>query len=102
MIPLGPSNVGGVDNFKVEATITNTGNETVKLLDDPRTLASATPVDKFSIVHANGGNPSFSGVFVKYSPEIAAKEGEYKVIAPGGSIKVVHNCMFSNQFFLCI
>ena len=97
--PLGPSNVGGVDNFKVEATITNTGNETVKLLDDPRTLASTLPVDKFTIVHANGGNPSFMGMFVKFSPEIAAKEGEYSVLAPGDSLKVVHNCTSSNQFF---
>ena len=84
-----------MDNFKVEAIITNTGKETVKLLDDPRTLASATPVDKFSIVHANGGLASFTGMFVKYSPEIAAKLGEYSVLAPGDSIKVVHNCTFS-------
>jgi len=66
----------------------------VKLLDDPRTLVSATPVDKFSIVHANGGLPLFTGLSIKYSPEIAAKLGEYKTLAPGESIKVEHNCMF--------
>ena len=89
-----------MDNFKVEAIITNIGKETVKLLDDPRTLASDTPVDKFSIIHANGDQPSFIGMLVKYSPEIAAKEGEYKVLAPGESTKVVHNCTFSKPILL--
>ena len=89
-----------MDDFKVEATITNTGNETVKLLDDPRTLASSSPVDKFSIVHANGGRPSFTGIMVKYSPEIAARSGGYTILAPGDSIKVVHNCTLSDQYSL--
>ena len=89
-----------MDDFKVEATITNTGSETVNLLDDPRTLASSDPVDKFSIVHANGGRPTFTGMFMKYSPEIAARSGGYTILAPGASIKVIHNCTSSSQHSL--
>jgi len=94
--PLGPSNVRGVNNFKVEATITNTGTEAVKILDDPRTLASTRSVNKFSIIHANGGSPSFTGIAVKYSPESAAKAGAYTVLAPGASMNVTHDCRSSN------
>jgi len=83
--------VDGVDKLKVVATITNTGSEVVKLLDDPRSLASRRPVNKFSILSSKGSRPSFTGIRVKYSPEVAAKMGAYTELAPGASLKVIHD-----------
>ena len=88
----------GVDKLKVVATITNTGSEVVKLLDDPRSLASRRPVNKFSILSSKGGRPSFTGIRVKYSPEVAAKMGAYTELAPGASLKVIHDR--TSQFVL--
>ncbi|PPQ90621.1 hypothetical protein CVT25_006705 [Psilocybe cyanescens] len=87
----GPSSVTGVENLKVIATITNTGDEILKVLNDPRSLLSKLPANKFSITDGRGSRPSFTGVKVKYSPEYAAKQGGFTVLAPGASISVTHD-----------
>jgi peptidyl-Lys metalloendopeptidase len=93
----GPASIKDVENLKVTATITNTGSETLKILDDPRSLISTRPVNKFSITDAKGTRPSFTGIKVKYSPEAAAAAGAYTVLAPGASLSITHNCTWSNQ-----
>ena len=60
----GPSAVNGANNFKVSATITNTGDETLTLLNDPRGPLSKIPAETFSIVHESGDVPEFVGVKV--------------------------------------
>ncbi|KAF4611490.1 hypothetical protein D9613_004137 [Agrocybe pediades] len=87
----GPKSAAGVENLRVVATITNTGSETVKVLNDPRTLLSKRPVNKFSITDGVGRRPAFTGIKVKYSPEAAAKLGGYTVLAPGASVSVTHD-----------
>lgn len=81
----------GVENLKVVATITNTGDETLKILNDPRSLLSKRPANKFSITDARGARPAFTGIKVKYSPETAARMGAFTVLEPGASIDVTHD-----------
>ena len=56
--------VDELENLKVITTVTNTGDETLKLLNDPRGALSSFPEDTFSITDATGSRPSFNGVKV--------------------------------------
>ena len=62
----GPEAVDGVQNLKVVTTLTNTGDETLKLLNDPRGLLSnKLPTQSFQITHQDSGaKPSFTGAVV--------------------------------------
>ena len=60
----GPESVKGVENFKVVATVTNTGDEALKLLNDPRGPLSKMPADTFAITDASGKSPKFTGIKV--------------------------------------
>ena len=60
----GPSDAVGVDGLKVFTTITNTGSETLKLLNDPHSPLSRLPVDLFTITNEHGKNPDFIGIKV--------------------------------------
>lgn len=53
-----------VQNLKVIATVTNTGDETLKLLNDPRGPLSNMPADTFTIANLVGSSPSFTGIKV--------------------------------------
>ncbi|KDQ12121.1 hypothetical protein BOTBODRAFT_189398 [Botryobasidium botryosum FD-172 SS1] len=89
-----PASVLHVDNLSVKTTITNTGDETVKLLNDPRSPLSTWNTDTFSITNGNGATPNFTGVKVRYIPEVAAKltaPETFTVLAPGQSVDVTHN-----------
>ena len=97
-------------------TITNTGDETLKLLNDPRGVLDSFPENTFSITDPIGSSPSFVGakvnpspsycqtcprahvVFfcfqVKFSPEYAAGLNDpsvFTILAPGASIDVTHD-----------
>ncbi|CAE6423933.1 unnamed protein product [Rhizoctonia solani] len=89
----GPSVVTDVDNLTVKAIVTNTGAETVKLLKDPRTVLSDWRTNTFAIEGA-AGTPAFTGIKVKYSPELALKSGDeskFAVLAPGQSFELTHD-----------
>ncbi|QRV85905.1 peptidyl-Lys metalloendopeptidase [Ceratobasidium sp. AG-Ba] len=89
----GPQAVTDVDNLTVKATLTNTGSETVKLLKDPRTVLSEWRTNTFAI-ESTAGTPAFTGIKVKYSPELALKSGDeskFAVLAPGQSFELVHD-----------
>jgi len=60
-------NVDGLENLKVTATITNTGDETLKLLNDPRGVLNPFPEDTFSIANTAGSRPSFNGAKVNHA-----------------------------------
>lgn len=63
----GAEEVNGVSNLKITATLENTGDETLTLLNDPRGPLSKLPTDTFLIEHeASGAAPAFTGV--KASP----------------------------------
>lgn len=61
----GANKVDGVQNLKVTATITNTGDETLKLLNDPRGPLNKFPTESFVINHEDSGAaPAFTGARV--------------------------------------
>ena len=90
----GPAAVDGVDNLKVTTTVTNTGDETLKLLKDPRGALSTIPANTFDITTDSGERPSFIGYKVKYSLDAAAKSGSaevFTILEPGQSVEVQHD-----------
>jgi len=89
----GPSSVNGLSNLKLATTLHNTGNETLRLLNNPQSVLTpdwATNV--FSISKVNGSVwPDFHGVVVKWSPSLAAKGKDFTVIEPGQSVELTHD-----------
>ncbi len=88
---LGPSAVNGIANLKVSATLTNTGDETLKVLNDPLSPLSTIPANTFAITNADGSSPNFAGVKAKFVPQRAAELGSYVTLAPGESKTVEHD-----------
>lgn len=89
----GPASVSDVENLSVKATLTNIGSETLKLINDPRTVLSTWRTNAFSI-QSEAGAPSFTGIKVKYSPQLAAKrtdDAAFTVLAPGQSFELTHD-----------
>ncbi|KAG8706690.1 hypothetical protein FRC11_008029 [Ceratobasidium sp. 423] len=77
----------------VTATVTNTGSETLKLLNHPYSVLSDAETETFTITGANG-SPDFKGIRVKYSPDAVVKGNDpasFTVLAPGESHGVVHD-----------
>ena len=63
----GSGAVDGVDNFKVTTVVTNTGDETLKLLNHPNGPLSQFPTETFSVNHEDtGASPDFVGVKVRF------------------------------------
>lgn len=60
----GADEVNGVDNLKITATLLNTGDETLKLLNDPRGPLNQLPTETFAIIHDSGVVPDFIGAKV--------------------------------------
>ncbi|TFK72462.1 deuterolysin M35 metalloprotease [Pluteus cervinus] len=94
----GPSAVNGVSNLKVSATLTNTGDETLKVLNDPLSPLSTIPANTFAITNADGASPSFAGVKAKFVPQRAAELGSYVTLAPGESKTVEHDLSEAYDF----
>jgi peptidyl-Lys metalloendopeptidase len=59
-------NVDGVENLDVTTTITNTGGERIKLLNDPRGVLDPFHEDSFYITNATGAHPLFKGATVDH------------------------------------
>ncbi|KAF9010206.1 peptidyl-Lys metalloendopeptidase [Cyathus striatus] len=96
----GPDAVNTVANLKVSATVTNTGDETLKILNDPHSPLSKLPANTFDITNDAGARPSFTGAKVKYVPKVAAAAGAYTVLAPGQSLTVEHDLSEAYNFTL--
>jgi len=96
----GPATVNGVDNLKVQTTVTNTGDEILKILNDPHSPLSRLPANTFTITDANGASPAFSGIKVKYVPAaaIAAGKDAITTLAPGQSVVVEHDLSEAYNF----
>ena len=87
----GPEAVDSVEQLKIVATVTNTGDETLKVLNDPHGLLNKLPADTFVITNAKGPQLSFTGIKLKYVPKAAAALEAYSILAPGESVVVEHN-----------
>lgn len=59
-----PSAVDGIENLKVVTTLTNTGDEALKLLNDPRGALNNFPTNTFYITDSTGASPAFVGAKV--------------------------------------
>ena len=90
----GPEVVWDVSHFDVSTRIINTGDETLRLLNDPRTPLSPFATNSFVVTNSNGLYPSFNGARVQYLPHIVARrsgEGSlFTVLAPGEFVDVLH------------
>jgi peptidyl-Lys metalloendopeptidase len=91
----GADSVTDVDNFAVVATITNTGDETLKLYRDPRTALSSFPEDTFSLTSTDGAVAEFIGAHVKYTFKTATN---FVTLAPGASVDVTHKLAAGYNF----
>lgn len=99
----GPSSVVDIDGLVVKATLKNVGDEQLKLLNDPHTVLSGAPTNTFTIT-SELGSPHFTGIKMKYVPTVAAavgKESDFTLLAPGGSIEVIHNLAGVYNFTQC-
>ena len=56
--------INGLENLRVTTTVLNTGDETLKLLNDPRGVLSSFPENTFNITDATGSRPLFNGAKV--------------------------------------
>ncbi|TBU24125.1 metalloprotease [Dichomitus squalens] len=97
----GPSTVYGIDNFNITTTVTNAGNEAVRLLNHPRGPLSNLPTDMFTITNRHGFSPDFVGISAKYSPSAALASNDhhaFTVLAPGQSVEVHHDISATYDF----
>lgn len=91
----GANSFAGVSSAVVSATLTNTGDETLKLLNHPNTILSKWPTDTFAISLNDGKSPRFQGVRVKY---VATPQSSVTVLEPGQSITVDHSLADAYDF----
>ncbi|TFK98810.1 deuterolysin M35 metalloprotease [Pterulicium gracile] len=86
-----PKSIEGVANLKLSSVLENTGDEVIRVLNDPQTPLSKLPTKSFTVTGSAGGHPSFRGAHAKYDPEIAAAKGAYTTIQPGESVRLNHD-----------
>ncbi|KAK7040255.1 hypothetical protein VNI00_009721 [Paramarasmius palmivorus] len=86
----------------VHAKLSNTGDEQLKLLNDPQSLLSRAPTDSFIFTLGNDdSSPFFNGMKFKYSPSYAAQNGDassFTTLKPGDSIEVEHELASAYAF----
>ncbi|KAL0575657.1 hypothetical protein V5O48_006313 [Marasmius crinis-equi] len=93
----------GVENFKITTSLVNTGDESLKLLKDPRTVLSPLHTNSFVISNADGASPAFTGAFAKFVPEYVVKnniEDAFVVLEPGQTFEVEHDLSTAYNFTL--
>lgn len=93
-----PASLTDVSALEVVTTITNTGDETVTLLNDPRTVLSSWATQSFIITGESGVEADFTGVAVRYIPEVVAQKAEKSVtiLAAGESVDVTHEGIYGS------
>lgn len=64
----GPDTVKDIKNLVLNVTLTNKGNKTLKLINEPHGPLTTAPTDVFSITNAEGCSPDFAGIFVSVDP----------------------------------
>ena len=85
--------MSNVEDLEVVTTVVNTGDETLKLLKDPRGALSTWATNTFVVTNEQGATPDFTGAAVRYVPgQIASSTNadHFTVLAPGASVEVSH------------
>ncbi|EIN05799.1 peptidyl-Lys metalloendopeptidase [Punctularia strigosozonata HHB-11173 SS5] len=97
----GPESVADVENLKIVTTVKNTGDETLKLLNNPSSVLRKAPTNSFSIADHTGASPSFNGIVVKYAMNKAIeseKDTSFTILAPGASVSIEHDLSAAYNF----
>ncbi|KAH7332734.1 hypothetical protein B0J17DRAFT_721888 [Rhizoctonia solani] len=95
-----PESASNIDDLAIKTMVKNTGSETLKLLNDPRTVLSTAPTKTFIITKDDDG-PEFTGMIVKYSPQHAIRDNipdHFTVLAPGESFQRTHSLAGAYNF----
>ncbi|KAF9463907.1 hypothetical protein BDZ94DRAFT_1257728 [Collybia nuda] len=91
----GPGIVTNVKNLRLNVTVTNTGQETLKLINDPWSPLTTSPTDSFLITGPTKISPTFIGISVKYvGVDYIAANGTssaFTVLGPGEFVIVTHD-----------
>lgn len=91
----GPENIEGIENLKLVATITNTCNQTMKLLNVPGSPLSKAPAEIFWVRDVAGNKPLFTGIrVIEYVPSMVShlkEEHFFTTLAPGEFVDVEHD-----------
>ncbi|KAJ7881782.1 peptidyl-Lys metalloendopeptidase [Mycena olivaceomarginata] len=97
----GPTEVSSVSALHVTATLVNTGDVELKLLNDPRTVLHTFETDSFTITDPSGASPAFKGLLAKYVPAtVLARnlDSSFTVLAPGASVEITHDLSKAYNF----
>ncbi|KXN93222.1 Peptidyl-Lys metalloendopeptidase [Leucoagaricus sp. SymC.cos] len=95
----GPESVSSIENLKVTTTITNTGDEALKLLHDPLSPLSQFQDDSFKIIGgAKNATPSFKAIMTKFIPSIAFAQKACTALALVESVNVEHDLSKAYDF----
>ncbi|KAF9480595.1 zincin [Pholiota conissans] len=78
------------EDYVIRTIITNESDKKLHILNDPRGPLLKLPTDTFRITDANGAQPRFKGVRVKYLP-MAKSPSDYRVLDPGESVETEHD-----------
>ena len=62
----GAENFSGIESAVVKATLTNTGDEVAKILNEPNTVLSKMETNTFAISNLEGVTPKFTGKIGKF------------------------------------
>ncbi|CAE6499738.1 unnamed protein product [Rhizoctonia solani] len=95
-----PKSAANIDDLAITTMVKNTGSETLRLLNDPRTVLSNAQTKTFIITKDDDG-PEFTGMIVKYSPRHAIKDNipdHFTVLAPGDSCQRMHSLAGAYNF----
>ena len=84
--------VNAMEHLKVVATITNTGNETLKVLNDSRAPLNRVPTNTFVINDLKGVQLLFMGINLKFVPDTMANVGAYTTLTPDKSVAIERDC----------
>ncbi|KAG6917127.1 hypothetical protein DXG01_003793 [Tephrocybe rancida] len=96
----GPPAVINAENMKITTTVTNTGDKTLTVLNEPKSPLTSLPADTFKIFDRTGASLAFTGVIAKYAHAAAidAGSGAVSVLGPGQSVEVDHNLSEAYSF----
>ena len=89
---IGADTITDVDNFNLKTVWTNSGDESLTLLNEPNSIL--TPhwkTNVFGIVAADGSAAKFGGVKVKWTPTVAISNKDFTVIGPGQTIELAQD-----------
>ncbi|KAK1225214.1 hypothetical protein PQX77_011894 [Marasmius sp. AFHP31] len=88
-----PASSDDVTGLEFVTTVTNTRDETLKLLKHPNSVLSKWATDSFEVYNGDGIAADFNGVIARYNPELAVKSKDasvFTVLTPDASVEITH------------